>query len=70
MFLFCIRFLFHTGVYYFCLAGPHAGVGRVGLGPPVGVFPVFTPELSQQKKKFSAQITMSTTLPKSLIWCL
>ena len=57
-----------SGVCYFCLAGPHDGVGRVGLGPPVGFFPLFTPEFSQQKKNFS-QITMST-LPKSLIWCL
>ena len=43
--------------------GRHDGVGRVGLGPPVGFFPLFTLEFSQQKKKFSAEITMST-LPK------
>ena len=49
---------------FFCLGGTHDGVGRVGLGPPVGFFPLFTPEFSQQKKKISAQITMST-LPKS-----
>ena len=54
---------------HFCLGGYHAGVGRVGLGPPVGVFPLFTLEFSQQKKKFSAEITMST-LPKWVIWCL
>ena len=29
---------------------PHDGVGRVGLGPPVGFFPLFTPEFSQQKR--------------------
>ena len=46
---------------------PHDGVGsRVGLGPPLGFFPLFTPEFSQQKKKFSAEITMST-LPKWVI---
>ena len=55
-----------TGVYFFCLGGTHAGVGRVGLGPPVGVFPLFTPEFSQHKKKISAKITMST-LPKWVI---
>ena len=61
------RFFFITarGVY-FCLGGPHDGVGRVGLGPPVGFFPLFKLEFSQQKKKFSAQITMST-LPKWVI---
>ena len=32
--------------------GYHAGVGRVGLGPPVGVFPLFTPEFSQHKENF------------------
>ena len=53
-------------VYFFCLGGPDAGEGRIGLGPPVGVFPLFKLELSQQKKKFSAEITMST-LPKWLI---
>jgi len=52
-----------AGGVYFCLGGPHDGVGRVGLGPPVGVFPLFKLEFSQQKKKFSAEITMST-LPK------
>ena len=36
-----------------CLGGPHAGVGRVGLGPPVGFSPLFTLEFSQQKKKIS-----------------
>ena len=53
-------------VFYFCLTDTHDGVGRVGLGPPVGFFPLFTPEFSQQKKKFSAEITMST-LPKWVI---
>ena len=53
-------------VVTFCLGGPHAGVGRVGLGLPLGFFPLFTPEFSQQKKKFSAEITMST-LPKWVI---
>ena len=37
---------------YFCFGGPHAGVGRVGLGPPVGGFPLFTLEFSQHKKNF------------------
>ena len=46
--------------------GQHAGVGRVGLGPPVGVFPLFT---NFQKKKNSTEITIST-LPKWVIWCL
>ena len=46
--------------------GYHAGVGRVGLAPPVGFFPLFKLEFSQQKKKFSAEITMST-LPKWVI---
>ena len=50
----------------FASGGPHDGVGRVGLGLPVGFFPLFTPEFSQQKKKFSAEITMST-LPKWVI---
>ena len=50
----------------FAWGGTHDGVGRVGLGPPVGFFPLFTPEFSQQKKKFSAEITMST-LPKWVI---
>ena len=57
---------------YFILLGAarmNDGVGRVGLGPPVGGFPLFTPEFSQQKKKISAEITMST-LPKWVIWCL
>ena len=53
-------------VGYFCFGGPHDGVGRVGLGPPVGFFPLFKLEFSQQKKKFSAEITMST-LPKWVI---
>ena len=56
-------------MYIYLLAGYHDGVGRVGLGPPVGVFPLFKLEFSQQKKKFSAEITMST-LPKWVIWCL
>ena len=56
-------------VFFFCLAGPDDGVGRVGLGPLVGFSPLFTPEFSQQKKKISAEITMST-LPKWVIWCL
>jgi len=58
-----------AGVVYFCLAVHHDGVGRVGSGPSRRGFPSLTPEFSQQKKIFSAQITMST-LPKSLIWCL
>ena len=58
-----------SSVGAFCLGVPHDGVGRVGLGPPVGFFPLFTPEFSQQKKKFSAEMTMST-LPKWVIWCL
>ena len=58
-----------SAAVFSCLGGHHDGVGRVGLGLPVGFFPLFTPEFSQQKKNFSAQITMST-LPKSLIWCL
>ena len=49
-----------SGVHSFCLGGTHAGVGRVGLGPPVGFSPLFTLEFSQQKKNFSAEITMST----------
>ena len=60
------RRLPRPGGVYFCLAGYHDGVGRVGLGPPVGVFPLFKLEFSQQKKKFSAEITMST-LPKWVI---
>ena len=40
----------------------HDGVGRVGLGPPVGVFPLFAPEFSQQKKNFSAEITKTLEL--------
>ena len=56
-----------TQVYFiFAWGGTDAGVGRVGLGPPLGFFPLFTPEFSQQKKKFSAEITMST-LPKWVI---
>ena len=58
------KFLVRPGVFFFCVGGPHDGVGRVGLGPPVGVFPLFKLEFSQQKKKFSAEITMST-LPKA-----
>ena len=50
----------------FAWGGQHAGVGRVGLGAPVGFFPLFTLEFSQQKKKISAEITMST-LPKWVI---
>ena len=60
---------YYSRAYFFCLGGTHDGVGRVGLGPPVGFSPLFTPEFSQQKKNFSAQITMST-LPKWVIWCL
>ena len=41
-----------SGVGSFCLGGTHDGVGRVGLGPPVGFFPLFKLEFSQQKKKF------------------
>jgi len=52
--------------FFFCFGGPVAGVGRVGLGPLFGFFPLFTPEFSQQEKKFSAEITMST-LPKWVI---
>ena len=59
-------FLISSGGVYFCLGGPHDGVGRVGLGPPVGVFPLFKLEFSQQKKKFCAEITMSTP-PKWVI---
>ena len=44
----------------FAWGGQHDGVGRVGLGTPVEFFPLFTPEFSQQKKKFSAEITMPT----------
>ena len=58
-----IQTLRASGVFYFCLGGHHDGVGRVGLGPPVGFPPLFTLEFSQQKKNFSAEITMST-LPK------
>ena len=61
-----LKVVIKSGVCYFCLAGYHAGVGRVGLGPPVGFFPLFKLEFSQQKKKFSAEITMST-LPKWVI---
>ena len=44
-------------IFFLLLGGTHAGVGRVGLGPPVGVFPLFKLEFS---------ITMST-LPKWVI---
>ena len=44
-------------VVYFCLAGHHDGVGRVGLGPPVGIcgFPslhagIFTAEKENFRK--------------------
>ena len=54
--------------FIFAWGGTNDGVhvGRVGLGPPVGFFPLFKLEFSQQKKKFSAEITMST-LPKWVI---
>ena len=51
-------FLHLSGVCYSCLGGPHAGVGRVGLGPPVGVFPLFKLEFSE--KELFGEITMST----------
>ena len=38
-----------AGVYSFCLGGQHAGVGRVGLGAPLGFFPLFTPEFSKKE---------------------
>ena len=59
-------FLRGRGVY-FCLGGTHDGVGRVGLGPPVGFFPLFTPEFSQHKKKFSRGNHTVSTLPKWVI---
>ena len=31
------------------MGGTHDGVGRVGLGPPVGFSPLFTPEFSKKE---------------------
>jgi len=42
-------FAFSNRCIYFCLGGPHPGVGRVGLGPPVGVFPLPTLEFSEKE---------------------
>ena len=69
---------------FFAWGGQHDGVGRVGLGPPVGFFPLFAPEFSQQKKIFfPAEITKTllfgiakknlseitmSTLPKCLLF--
>ena len=50
-----------AGVCYFCLAVRHDGVGRVGLGPPVGVFPLFTPEFTAEKEVF--RINHDVNLP-------
>ena len=43
---------------YFIFAWADLRVGGVGLGPPVGFFPLFTLEISQQKKKIFGEITM------------